>query len=370
MDQKKENSVLNSFEITTGKTRLVSTPQYVTIGAHYSCNANCIFCLGGDFPSFNMGIYRELFEKKLDRVLPNADHIGFCGFGEIFLMPGAGDFLDYINLTLPENTKVFNTNGIPLSNEICSKLNDGRYSLLVSMHASSAALHERLTGTKKFGHIVERIQKLVKIKKERNSTLHINLIFIVINENISDLSEFVAFAKKIGADRVTCNYVTIFEPDQLKMSTFFQKEKAEEYFEKALETAAASDMTLILPPRYGKNRRQGGEKKPVCHDPWNFFYVETQGSVNPCCYAGNHIGYLDKQSFEEIWNGPGYTALREGLVSGNTHFWCKHCMKHDPANVDDIRSHITFRPETQKKIIDYIKEHRNEFPAIDKEIEL
>ena len=82
MDQKKENSVLNSYEIATGKIKLISTPQYVTIGAHYSCNAKCVFCLGGDFPSFDLKIYKELFEKKLGEVLKRADHIGFCGFGE------------------------------------------------------------------------------------------------------------------------------------------------------------------------------------------------------------------------------------------------------------------------------------------------
>lgn len=357
MDQKKENFVLNSFEIATGKTKLSSTPQYITIGAHYSCNAQCVFCLGGNFPPFSLQIYKELFEKKLVDVLRKADHIGFCGFGEIFLMPGVTEFLDHINRTLPENTKVFNTNGIPLNDEICEKLTEGKYSLLISLHASNAALHASLTGTKKFDHIAERIKRLVTLRKEKNSTLHINLIFIVVNDNISDLPEFVTFAKRIGADRVTCNYVTIFEPHQLKMSTFFNKAKTEVYFNKALEAAQREGVTLILPPRYGA-LKNSDTVKPVCHDPWNFFYVETQGSVNPCCYAGDHIGYLDKQSFEQIWNGPGYTALREGLITGDTHFWCKHCMKHDPANVDDIRSHITFRPETQKMIMKYIKDEK------------
>ena len=283
-------------------------------------------------------------------------------------MPGITEFLDYINKTLPDNTKVFNTNGIPLNDEICAKLNAGKYSLLVSMHASNAALHSSLTGTSKFDHIVDRIKKLVSIKKETKSNLHINLIFIVVNDNIADLSDFVAFAKGLGVGRVTCNYVTIYEPHQLKMSTFFNKEKTEDCFERALETAKKEGIDLILPPRFAKNKRKIDAPKPVCQDPWNFFYVETQGSVNPCCYAGNHIGYLDKQSFEEIWNGPGYTSLREGHMSGNTHFWCKYCMKYDNSNVDDIRSHITFRPETQKKILDYIAEHKNEFSAVNKEI--
>ena len=41
-------------------------------------------------------------------------------------MPGITEFLDCINKTLPDNTKVFNTNGIPLNDEICEMLNEGK----------------------------------------------------------------------------------------------------------------------------------------------------------------------------------------------------------------------------------------------------
>ena len=353
-DTSEQNSQLNRRETGAGQITLSSTPQYVTIGAHYKCNAKCVFCLGGEFPDFSLRFYTEFFEKKLSGVLKKADHIGFCGFGEILLLPEIIPFLDRINSTLHDNKKVFTTNGIALRQELCDKLAEGNYSVLISLHAAEANLHKFLTGSRQFDLIIKQIKYLKEIKEKKNKNLHINLIFLMTALNMNNLADFVRLGAEIGADRVTCNYLTVFEPEQLKMSVFFRQEEANRAFDLATQAAEKLGMTLVLPPRFG--RHETSAVKPACHDPWNFFYVETQGSVNPCCFAGSHIGYLDKEDFETIWNGPGYTELRKGLVSGDIHNWCKHCYRHDPNKVNDILSHITFRPETQERLLKYIKE--------------
>jgi MoaA/NifB/PqqE/SkfB family radical SAM enzyme len=356
-----ENGAINNFEIRSRKLQLRSTPQYITIGAHHGCNASCVFCLGGDFPRFSLELYKELFERKMGDVLRKAEHIGFCGFGEILLSPEIEPFLRHINVSLKENTKVFTTNGIALSPAIGEIMTDGHYSLLVSLHAANAALHEQMTRTKSFDHIVARLKDLVALKKKKGSMLHINLIFLLTTLNIDNLPDFVSLAREVGADRVSCSYLTIFQPEQIRLSCFFQQERTNAVFAAAQERADALGMTLILPPRFGKHDVRVGEEPP-CFDPWNFFYVETQGSVNPCCFAGDHIGYLDRESFETIWNGPGYIRLRDGLLSGNLFSWCRYCYRYNPNNVNRVLSHVTFRPETQQKILRYLREHKNEYP--------
>ena len=47
------NNSLKKVEIEQKKLELKSTPSYITIGAHYGCNAKCVFCLGGN--------YREIY---------------------------------------------------------------------------------------------------------------------------------------------------------------------------------------------------------------------------------------------------------------------------------------------------------------------
>ncbi|MCB4791218.1 MAG: SPASM domain-containing protein [Elusimicrobia bacterium] len=362
-----KNKEDNDAEVRLHKIRLRTTPQYITIGAHAKCNANCVFCLGGDFPNFSLQVYKDLFENRIGKVLKKADHIGFCGFGEIFLIPEFINYLEYINIKLPDNTKVFTTNGISINSEISDIITDGKYSLLISLHAADKKLHESMTRTKAWDKIISNIKKLIEIKKIKRSTLHINLIFLATTINIENLPDFIKLAKQIGVDTVTCNYLTIFNPDQIKLSCFFNPEKTNKILKDAEALALKLNMSLNLPPKFGIYDNKV-KNKPPCYDPWNFFYVETQGSVNPCCFAGNHIGYLEKQEFYDIWNGPGYTKLREGLINDEPHSWCRDCYRYDLNNINNIKSHITFRPEAQAEILLYLEKHKNEYPISNKKI--
>lgn len=333
---------------------LPDTPGYVTIGAHYKCNAECIFCLGGDYPDFSLDYYKSFFEKKLLNVMRAAEHVGFCGFGEVLLMPRLIEFLDYLNTeSLPDVTKVFTTNGLPLKAEVREKLTDGKYSLIVSLHSSTAELHDFLLGRESFDLIIDNLKELVALKKKKDSSLHINLVFLMTKYNLENLPHFIRFASEIGAERVTCGHITIFNLDQLKISCFLEQDKTNRIIDEARKTAEKVGMDISLPLHFGEK----DDTPLVCDDPWNFFYTEVQGSVNPCCNAGNHIGYLDKESFEDIWNGQGYIKLRRGFIEGKPYKWCRYCPRYKKSNINDIRSHVTFRPETRKEIIDYLKEH-------------
>jgi len=360
----KFNTNLNDKEFKERKIILQSFPKYITLGTHYGCNAKCVFCLGGNYPKFSLKIYKEFFEKKLYEVLRNAEHIGFCGYGEVLLMPDILDFLDYINKTLKDNKKVFTTNGIPINKEIIKRFGYGKYDILISLHASNKELHKYLTGTDSFELIVSNIKRLKKLKILQPEN-NINIIFLLTKMNIDCLPEFVKFSKDIGADRVTVNYITIFDEKHIEMSPYFLKSKTIEIFEKAEEVAKELEFDIILPPKFGN---KDDTNDIHCRDPWEFFYVEVQGSVNPCCFAGNHIGYLNRTDFKTIWNSEGYVRLRKGLIENAPYTWCKYCYKYKPSNVNDIRSHITFRPETQRRILNYIKSNPEKFGVL-KELE-
>jgi MoaA/NifB/PqqE/SkfB family radical SAM enzyme len=359
--KQKLNNLLAEEEIKKKLLNLQSTPKYVTIGTHFNCNASCTFCLGGDYQSFTLERYKSFFEPALGNVLTQANNIGFCGFGEILLYPRIAELLDYLDITVPNQSKAFTTNGIVLSsNELCEKLTNGKYDLMISLHASNAKLHESLTKTKKFAQIIENIKKLVTLKRQKKAHLSITLVFVITNENLEDLPAFIEMAAALEADCVSANYITMYEPAQIDMSVFWNKQKANEVLLRAEQTAKKYENLRVNLPLAFKEHEKNNDVV-TCRDPWEFFYVETQGSVNPCCLAGSHIGYMDKTPFEEIWNSQGYKCLREGLVTGKTHIWCKNCTKFDRNNVNKILSHITFRPETQEKLLKYIFDNKDKY---------
>jgi len=352
----KLNNSVRDLEISQKKIRLESTPSYITIGAHYNCNASCVFCLGGDYPSFTLEKYKNFFEPKLKHVLEKAVNIGFCGFGEILLHPEIGAILDYLNATLPDQSKAFTTNGIMLNETICQKLTDGKYDVMISLHASNGTLHEKLTRTKKFDDILKNVKRLVELKKQKQSKLSINMVFVVTQDNIEDLISFIKLSKELSTDCVSANYITMFETPHVDMSVFWIKEKANAILSEAEKYKDGFSVNLPL-----KFQIYQKSDNVACRDPWEFFYTEVQGSVNPCCLAGNHIGNLNDSSFEDIWNSGGYFMLREGIVTGNIHTWCKNCLKYDKNNVNKLLSHITFRPETQQKLLKYIFENNKKY---------
>ncbi|MBX9635073.1 MAG: glycosyltransferase, partial [Magnetospirillum sp.] len=59
-----------------------------------------------------------------------------------------------------------------------------------------------------------------------------------------------------------------------------------------------------------------------CGFPWQQMIIDLMGKVEPCCYfsgygnSGLGLGDANRQSLEEIWNGPGYQDLRRIIASG------------------------------------------------------
>lgn len=361
--QRKLNITLNRLEFEQRKLNLSSTPEVITLGAHNRCNSNCVWCPEDRFDVFNIDRYKEFFEMKLGHVIRRARHVSFVGHGELLWLPRVESFLDYINETIPDVVKQFTTNGTPLRpNKIVERLLVGRYSIRVSLHASNAELHAAITRTKDFNRIMDNLRYLVRLREhyQRRKYLHVELFNVLTRQNIADLPDFVRLAAELDLPQVVCNYVTIYSKEHIDMTLFFDQKRANDCLQEAEEVAKKLGVHIQLPPRFGQG--EGLREKPagVCSDPWQYFYAEAQGSVLPCCYAGGHVGYIDKQSFEEIWNSDFYQKLRQGL-SGNVepHEWCRNCVKFKGHySVNNILSHITNRPETQKLILQEV-EKRN-----------
>lgn len=346
---REQNLLFNDFEYNLGKLQLESTPEGVGIGAHYNCNAKCIFCLGGKPKLFSLERYKEFFEPRLGRIIARARYLNLCGFGELLLMPDIEKFLDHLEQTIPEINKIYTTNGTPLLNPgVFDRLIGSQTAIEISLHASNARLHKVLTRLDIFDQIVSRIKQLILARKHRNRP-HVVLVFLGNTMNIEDLPDFVKLAADLGVNEVSCNYMSIFHSSHLKFSCFFKQEITNASFKKAEEVAAKLKMPIRLPPRFGEG--VSSLQRRICSDPWKYFYVENEGSVLPCCFAGDHVGYLDEAGFETIWNGVYYKNLRQSLSQGQPGEWCKYCYKNRIENLSDIRSHINFKPGFRDKIL-------------------
>ncbi len=344
-----KNLLLNDFEYSTGKLHLESSPEGIGIGAHYSCNAKCIFCLGGKPKIFSFERYKNFFEPKLGTFIAKAKFLNLCGFGELLLMPGIEEFLDYLNGRIPKVNKIYTTNGTPLiNNEFLAMLTKGRSAIEVSLHTCDRQLHRTLTKLNTFDQITAGIKRLISLRKHKAYPTVV-AVFLANTLNIENLPDFVEFSARLGVDRVICNYMTVYHPAHLKFSCFFKQEITNEAFKRAEETAQKLNFEIILPPKFGEDNNS--MRQPRCGDPWKYFYVENESSVLPCCFAGEHAGYLEKVDFETIWNGSQYKNLRNSLIQGRPNESCRYCYKYHSSNVNDIRSHINSRPGFREQVL-------------------
>ena len=343
------NKLLNSFEIKKGLSKLSSYPRYVGIGTHFFCNAKCIFCLGGKYECFTIDRYKNFFEEKLKDVLCKAEIVDFHGYGEMLLMPDITDFIKYINKTLPEQTKTIFTNGIALKNK---SLFDGKYNIMVSLHASNKNLHKQIVGVDSFDTIISNI---INLQKQKN--VNITLYSVLNKLNINDMENFVKLAAKLKIKNVIFKYMTIFDVSHFSLSVFMDKNNANENILKAIKTAKKLGVNINCPPLFFEKSRL----RPVCMQPWNNIYIENQGTVNPCCFTGSHIGNLEKTEFGNLWNSKKYQNLRKSITNNNPTEYCKKCINYNPNNINKLSSHITFRKSTYNKLLRFITDNKKMF---------
>lgn len=349
-DDIKFNNLLNKFEYLKGKSQLKSVPTTIGVGAHFFCNAKCVFCLGGNYPNFDFDRYKNFFEKKFSDVLTKTLNVDFHGYGEFLLMPDINKFLKYIDKKIPNQTKTFFTNGLALKNIKFPK--NGLYNIVISLHASNKELHKKIVGIDKFDEIISNIKK---IKKQKN--IRISLCSILTKLNINDMENFVLLADKLNIKNVIFKYMTIFEYKHFDLSVFFDKKLVNKNFIKVSKLSKQLGINVVLPVAFKKYKNS----LCVCPSPWDYFYVENQGTVNKCILADSHIGNLNKKSFDEIWNSSKYKKLRENLFLKKPDNICKKCINYDKNNVNKLSSHITFRPNTYKKMLNYIIKNRKKY---------
>jgi len=357
---REKNLRLNDEDFAERRLVLDSTPRYVTIGAHMACNADCVFCQKDTLPHFSLKIYREILERKMASFLTSAEKVSFVGFGELLLMPEIKDFLSHLNMTLPDTWKIITTNGTTLTPRVAALLLEGIYSIQVSLHASNPPLHSRLTGLGSFKDILANIENLSRqrVSRARFGNLHLSLVSVLTAENIGDMPELVKLAARLGVQELRFEYMTIFRPEHLAMSCYFQQVRTNEAIGRArmeFERLNAPDFFVKFPPLFaaGKGQCSPGRAalSPFCDDPWRHIYVEGQGTVLPCCFWGSHVGNILKQDISSVWNGDTYRKLRRAMAAQTPLPDCSHCVKRAGFAVDDLLCHITTRPENRHAVI-------------------
>lgn len=331
-----ENRRLNTEEVRSGQTRLLSAPLQVNIELTGVCNIEppCLFCSGKNFghnyPRLDPG-YLERYASFLDR----CEHVNEDSFGEPLSHPALVEVAQ--RFTGQGQRFSFVTNGLLLTRARADQLAacGPRLGIHVSFNASTETTFYKLTG-KSFARVVENVRYYVKTYRNQNGGAAPDLILtlIVMKINRHEVGDFLRLTQELGArallaplhDRPSVplgsfGYDFVYEDEMLPYAEILRVGEeatalsAELGIKCALQWDAARDSAI-------QGFAEPGVATP-CLIPWRFLFIqEHTRKVFACPYHRHPYGDLRTAPLEEIWNGATAQDMRRSLARGDIPRYC------------------------------------------------
>jgi MoaA/NifB/PqqE/SkfB family radical SAM enzyme len=366
-------------------------PRHVWIEPTNRCNTRCTHC-GHFYSKFGQDMDRALYHRVAASVLDDLKTIELIGYGEPFM---AKHFDEMFDECASRGIHIFTTsNGILLRDD--ARVSKVVRSLMTLCLSIDGATKETLEFVRPYIKWEKMLETLECIKRnadaagpEKRFAFRIN--FVAMKNNIADLPEMVRLAGRYGADEVfvlPLGGEEVFEKMN-GQSLDRDPQMVVDAYMKALPEAFRLGVQLQIPPAfyqmlfgvgaydntdfYARPRvllrklrlgvahayrkglsatlRKSQQAEPEfrakagvtwCSMPWNDSYFASDGTVFPCCVMGEKLGDMNKQSWEEIWNGSAYQNLRRTIHSWNPTSVCRTCTLPNGINGGDPHYHHKF----------------------------
>ncbi len=364
----------------------LSLPHWVNLESTLRCNLECIMC-----GSYLSGVTKqrrvmapELLDRVKDQLLPAAQDLSLTVAGEPFMTPGLGTFAD---LAADQDVALqFNSNATlikegPQLEQLLRQSSLVRFSI----DGATKEVYESIRVQGDFDKVLANVRLVVRTRDNlpRHQRPRLALCMVLMRRNVHQLSDMVDLARDLGLDRLEVAHLTAFtdeidrdeslrhcpdladnalraarkRADALSLRTSLPPLMSGEHLPVAPVARmrlAMTEVREINPSRLGRLARTLSRKAQQwrwaqkaggrigCHFLTDSVYVSIGGDVAPCCMPGRPVvGNLLETPFEELWNGPVLTAMREGLMRGEPFDCCAHCSKyqgvHVPADPATVR---------------------------------
>lgn len=318
-------------------------PTIVEFNVISRCNAGCIMCNYG--PQGDI-LDLDRFQRLADELLPTAQRAMLIG-GEVLLHPEfyriceyAGRFGVSLGMT---------TNLCSPADRWADAIRRFFHVVRVSVDAATEQTYESIRTRLSFKRLQENLRTLAEIKRQR-ADLKLELAFAAMRQNVAELPDTIEMVGRLGFDSVAVSFVQIDGRLTVDDSLLMHRERANRYFDLARDKARAVGLRLDIPNNFDLGREPfvapetPTEGHKQCLRPWQRVRVLTGGDVIGCCHLhGLPMGNAFTESFERIWNGPKYAALREAIARRDERLpdRCKHCrMLLGPADSNDAMLHV------------------------------
>jgi MoaA/NifB/PqqE/SkfB family radical SAM enzyme len=345
------NTAINVFERTLQKTELWSYPFIVQVDVTNRCNLNCTFCSRHKHPLKLGNLSPDLIPKVIKFSRKSRELILF-GYGEPLIAESFHSLLKGSR----SGTVSFTTNGLLLTQEMTGRIIGESerpiHNITFSIDASRPETYLSIRERSDFHKVWNNLKKLSEYKERHQlSTPEIWINFVAMKRNIEELPGLIKQAADSGVSQVTVFHLIVWEEAHRYESLLHYPDLTRKVFGEARHIADELNVALDLPIEISMphpNTQSNGQDSflPRCFQPWSYFYLRYDGSVQACCFSDNLVmGNLMEQSFDEIWNDEPYRRLR-ATVNKSPIKDCRRCelrFRYTPSP-NDLETYIKLNP--------------------------
>lgn len=303
-------------------TKMHREPLLIQIEPTLHCNLSCYMCINPviDREKRHMSFaeFRMILEKA-----PYLRKINLVGAGEPLLNP---ELFQMISYAKSEGILIgFATNAMLLKEGVCRKIMTVLPDWInISVDSANKHKFETIRKGADFDLFLENLKQLLKIKG-KNRLPEISFWFVLMKDNLTELSSVIRLAKNLGIKKV-----------------FSQMQHSwgdNEQFKNSLEMDLVQVKSVLKDAsKLAEQERVNFEyvnvpdilRKPQCKWPWKACYITVEGFVTACCLHGSNprllnFGNIFSEDLESIWNNRLYQDFRQQLKSNSPPSICKGC---------------------------------------------
>ena len=314
------------------------------------CNLKCRMCGFNDERVAALRKYdmpRAVFDSIAEQIFPQTNLLVLSILTEPFMTRDFPDRLAAVRRFEVPYSEII-TNGTLMNAAAVEKILDAAITCLtVSIDGGTREVYEGIRIGARFEQVLANVDLFLERRRRRVATLpHLRINHVLSEPNIDHFAEFLELVERIHPEKIGVRTVS-------RMSdAAIQETKDPEFWSKVrdarIRLAEFCRRTGVEDAGYLRDTPTAIDlfdpfgARRICRAPWENVAIHANGDVYPCmAWTKPAAGNLLRQSFDEIWNGGDFAALRREFEESRPGVDCLHCrIRRDGGDPDD---HFFFR---------------------------